>query len=181
MPIIASGGGNDFETTPAGAHQAVCVDVVDLGMRDTQWGEKHKVQLRWIIDKEDSNGVPFMVLSSYTLSLNEKAQLRKDLEAWRGVAFTDKELDGFDLECLIGVNCQLNVVHKAGDGGKVWANVNAIMPLASKMEKMAVPDNYIRAKDREQKPDPKRDIISEAMDKRDAQAKADIDVDEVPF
>jgi hypothetical protein len=51
-----------------------------------------------------------MVSKFYTLSLGDKANLRKDLENWRGKAFSAEELDGFDVQALIGANCMLNIV-----------------------------------------------------------------------
>jgi len=145
MPIIAKGDGN-FTPAPAGLHQAVCVDVVDLGIKETKWGDKHKVQIRWQIDKVNEKGKSFLVVQNYTLSLNEKAGLRKHLDAWRGKKFTKEELEGFDLESLIGVNCQLQVVHNEYDG-KVFANVQAVVPLGKGMEKME-PEDYVRTIDR---------------------------------
>ena len=41
------------------------------------------------------DGKPFLVRRRYTASLHEKSALRKDLESWRGRAFTNVELDGF--------------------------------------------------------------------------------------
>jgi hypothetical protein len=69
----------------------------------------------------------------YTLSLNEKANLRKDLESWRGKAFSDAEIEnGFDIEKLIGANCYLNIAQN--DKGK--SVISAINPLPKGMEKL---------------------------------------------
>lgn len=147
MPIIAKGGSSDFVPCPAGVHQAVCVDVVDLGMLDSQFGTKHKISIRWQVNEAMENGKPFLVQKRYTLSLNEKATLRHDLESWRGKAFTEDESQGFDVERLLGVNAMLNVMHKKGDKGGTFANVAAVMPLAKGFTKMAGRD-YVRECDR---------------------------------
>ena len=134
---------------PEGLHQACCCDVVDLGLAQTPWGEKHQVELRWQLEQVNPDtGKPFELRKRYTASLGEKAKLRQHLETWRGKKFTAQELTGFDLERLIGVNCQLQVVHDLGDDGRVWANVQAIVPISAKLPKIAVSNDYVRQQDR---------------------------------
>jgi hypothetical protein len=144
MPIIAKGGNAaNFKPAPAGLHQGVLCDVIDHGMVETQWGEKHKVTLRWQLADGDGDE-PYYVQKRYTNSLHEKAVLRHDLESWRGKEFTGAELAGFDLEKLLGVNGQILVVHKKGtDGVRVWANVQTLMPLGKGTPKLTVRE-YVR-------------------------------------
>jgi hypothetical protein len=150
MPIIASDSRKDFTPAPEGLHQAVCCDVVDKGLRKTPWGEKHKIELRWQIEGEpDESGHLPMVTKWYTLSLSDKAILRHHLEAWRGRKFTTEELQGFDLEKLIGVNCQIQIAHDLGAEGKIYANVQAIVPLGKGMTKMRPSEDYVRVQDRD--------------------------------
>lgn len=157
MPIIARNtGSGDFEPAPAGAHQAVCVDVVDKGVVKTEWQgqkrERHEVQIRWQIDEKMDDGNRYLVVRTFTLTLHEKGALRPFLESWRGREFTEEELEGFDLEKLIGANCQLNVVH-ARKNGRTYANVASIMPPAKGMQKME-PEGYTRVVDRDDEPQP---------------------------
>jgi hypothetical protein len=148
MPIIAKDNRKDFTPAPEGLHQAVCVDVVDLGMQETQWGPKQKVRIVWQIETENpETKKPFQVSQQYTLSLNEKSNLRHHLEAWRGRKFTKDELEGFDLEKLIEANAQVQVTHNIADNGAVWANVQAVVPLGKGMVKMRGKE-YTRVKDR---------------------------------
>jgi hypothetical protein len=156
MPIIATAGDSKtYAPAPAGVHQAVCVDVVDMGLLEVTFNGKtktqHKVRIAWQIDEIDPERAErFLVQKRYTLSLHEKANLRKDLESWRGKAFSDDDLSkGFDIEKLIGVNAFMNVVHVI-KGDKTYANVAAIMPLKKGAAKIE-PQKYIRFKDR--KPD----------------------------
>src|SRR5688572_414981 len=110
MAIVATAKseGTNFQPAPAGVHQAVCVDVVDLGILDVTWQgqtkKQHKVNVAWQINEDRDDGKPFLVFKRYTLSLSEKANLRKDLESWRGRKFTRDEEMGFDVEKLIGAN-----------------------------------------------------------------------------
>lgn len=144
MAIVAtdSGGGGDFSPMPAGNHVAVCNMVVDLGKQRTvsqMYGEKikHQVWVRWetpdeIFEWTDKDGNeqsgPRVIGKIYTVSLHENANLRGDLESWRGKPFTAEELAGFDITKLLGVPCMVNVTHTE-KGGKTYANVAAVTPL----------------------------------------------------
>jgi hypothetical protein len=102
----------------------------------------------WQVDEIDpASGRRFDIRGLYTLSLSDKANLRKHLEAWRGRKFTPLELRGFDLENLIGVNCQIQVIHNISDDGRTFANVQAIVPANAKAPKIA-PLDYVRERDR---------------------------------
>ena len=148
MAIVAkaSGDGQSHTPAPVGVHRAVCVDVLDKGILDVTYQGKtkkqHKISIAWQIDETRDDGKPFLVYKRYTLSLNEKSTLRKDLESWRGRAFTREEEMGFDVENVIGVCCLLNVVH-ATQGDKTYANVDSVMPLMKGMPKLDARD-YVR-------------------------------------
>lgn len=154
MPIFVSeGSSREWTPAPAGLHQGVCIDVVDLGNQEMTFAGKakltHRVRLWWALEEEnpDNGGQPFRVMRNFTASLHEKATLRKFLETWRGREFSVEELERFDLETLIGVNAQIQVVHnKTGD--RTYANVAAAISIGKGMTKMAIPDGYVRVKDR---------------------------------
>lgn len=145
MSIIARKQKSDFQPCPEGLWPAVAGDVVDLGMVQTQWGEKHKIQIRWFADADPKRAdrKPYMVSKKYTLSLHEKANLRLMLEVWRGRKFTDSELEGFDLETLIGVACQVQVAHGQGDEG-AYAFPQVILKAAKNGRPTEVPSDYVR-------------------------------------
>jgi hypothetical protein len=46
---------------------------------------------------EEKGEEPYVVSKTYTLSMHEKATLRRDLESWRGQGFTEKEAEAFIL------------------------------------------------------------------------------------
>ena len=171
MAILAKREQADYRPAPEGLHQGVCVDVMDLGMKDTPFGKKHKVRFRWQLENRDpETGKRFSIQKDYTLSLHEQANLTKDLESWRGKRFTLEELNGFDLEVVIGANCQIQVVHNAGKEGQTWANVQTIVPINSKMTKIH-PEEYVREKDRTNGQD----------SAHEEGAKYEATIDEVPF
>ncbi len=132
--------GKNFTPAPEGIHVACCCDVVDLGLADHGFGEKHYVEIRFQLEDEDETGKRFLVRRRYTLSLSEKATLRKDLETWRGKKFTKEELAGFDLERLIGVAAQVQVVHRVSDQGKTFANVTAVIPTGKGQQNPSIVD-----------------------------------------
>lgn len=166
MAIIAKKPESIFTPCPEGLHHAVCVDVVDLGIVPTPWGDKHKVRIVWQIDDDNPDtGKRYDTRQQYSLSLHEKASLRNHLESWRGRKFTDEELMGFDLEKLIGANCQIQVVHTITDQGKTYANVQAVVPAPKNTPKLS-PLDYVREKDRA---------------KQQANGGAELTVEDIPF
>lgn len=142
---------SDYSPAPEGLHQAVCCDVIDLGEVPGKFGTKPMVKIRWQLEEIDpKNKKRYSASKRYNNSLHEKATLRKDLETWRGKKFTEKELDKFDLEKLIGVNCQLSISHNVKEDGEIYANVMTIVPINPKMKKITVSEDYEREKDRMQ-------------------------------
>lgn len=134
---LKDNGGSDFAIAPAGVHMAVCYQVIDLGIRHnaTYNNYQRKLRIAWeLVNEKMDDGRPFSVSATYTASLSSKANLRRDLEAWRGRAFTDDELAGFSPKGMIAAPCQVSVVHNES-GGTTYANVNSIMPLPKGMEK----------------------------------------------
>ena len=152
MGLTAKQSGNgSFEPVKEGVHQAMCYAVYDIGTHYNERFSKsvHQCVISFEIPSErieiEKDGkkldLPRAISKTYTVSLHEKAELRKDLERWRGKMFTSAELDGFDLTNLLGANCMIQVIHKE-KGGKTYANIAGIMSLASGMTKKT-PENAI--------------------------------------
>jgi hypothetical protein len=144
MALIAKEGGSSLPPIPEDVYQGVCSAIYDLG---TQFSEKfgksaHQCIIIWEIPDQrlsiERDGkhldLPRVVSKKYTMSLNEKSNLRRDLQSWRGRAFTESELEGFDITKLIGVNCMIQVVH-GKSGEKVYTNISSILPLYKGIEK----------------------------------------------
>jgi len=126
--VVTESAKSDYQPTSMGLHQAVLVDVVDLGVLETPWGDKHKCTLVFETDELDPEGIPLRVSKRYTLSLSEKSNLRQDLERWRGRKFEAKELkNGFDLESLLGMNATIYVAHRVTEKG-LFANIQTLLP-----------------------------------------------------
>ncbi len=148
MSLVVKDGG-EFENHPEGQYRAVCVDVVDLGMvENKQFGKmQHKIAVVFHSEAKMKDGRAFEVWERFTATLNERGRLRPFLQSWRGRAFTEAELEGFDLEKLIGVNAYLQIIHNHSNG-KTFANVSGIMLPPKGTVKLAVPADYERRKDR---------------------------------
>ena len=124
---------------PAGLHVAIAYLVADLGTHKdaTFGGLKHKLVIGFEIPDQrielEKDGkkvnLPRAISARYTLSLGEKANLRRDLESWRGKPFTAEELKAFDLKAILGAPCQLLIVHNVGKDGETYANIQTIVPL----------------------------------------------------
>ena len=150
MPIIAKAGTSGFIPPPAGQWAAVCVDVVDLGVLEVTFGGKtkkqHKIRIVWQIDADRPDGSPHLASKRYTLSLHDKAALRKDLESWRANPFANDELEAFDVETVLHAPALLNIMEQK-KGDDTYANVTAIMKLPKGMEAPTRRD-YVRVVDR---------------------------------
>lgn len=135
MPVAKSSGGGDFTPVPVGNHPARCYGVISLGTQPGgQFPDAFKVLVMWEIPGEtierDGKRQPMSINREYTLSLSEKANLRKDLESWRGRPFTELELNGFEVKNVIDAPCLLNIIHKPrAKDGKMQAKVASVSPL----------------------------------------------------
>jgi hypothetical protein len=139
MGLILTKGnsGGDFEIIPPGSYIARCYIIADLGTQETNFqgvkDYKKQVLLSFEILDDDvkrADGKPFVTSKTFTASLNEKSGLRKTLDGWRGQAFTEDQLKGFELASIIGQYAQISIIHETSkDGQKTYANVSSIAPL----------------------------------------------------
>ena len=131
----------NFTPCPEGLHMARCVQIIDLGIQIEIFKDEkkkvHKIRLGWETPEQyyESEGVkkPFLISKEFTLSLNEKANLRKFLESWRGKQFTEEELKSFDIEKLMSKSCLIQILHKMSKTGNKYADITAITPLMKGM------------------------------------------------
>jgi len=134
--------GADFEPVSEGVHAAVLADIVDLGVVQTAFGPKDKVQFTWLTDEADESGRTKRIFKRYTKSLHEKATLRKDVKAILG---KDIEGDTFDVESLLGKTNSLVIQHSEGNDGKVYGNIVGILKATTRLP---IPADFQRKKDR---------------------------------
>ena len=122
MAINATNSGTQRELIPAGNYIARCYQMIEIGtVEEIIIGEKktlRKVRIGWELPDElrvfnpEKGEQPCVISQEFTLSMNEKANLRKMLASWRGKDFTEDEARCFDISKLLGVPCMLNIIHK---------------------------------------------------------------------
>lgn len=126
--------GGEFAQPEAGAHVARSFRIIDIG---TQHGEyqgkpiaRNQFILQWELPDQtievDGMDAPMVISKFYTNSLNEKANLRRDLETWRMRKFNPAELMGFDLMNILDKPCMLSIIHN--DQGKARVQSVSAMP-----------------------------------------------------
>ena len=97
-----------------------------------------KIMFTWELPDEridvDGEDKPRAISATYTLSLNEKANLRKTLESWRGKQFTAEELRGFDITKVLGAPCMISTTTGTNTLGKQYAKVTGVSRLPKGME-----------------------------------------------
>lgn len=149
MILKEESGASSWENPKPGLHQAVCVDIDDLGMQQTNYGEKHQLKLVFELDQQRSDGGPIRMGRKYTATLNEKGALRGDLKSWRGADLTVEEKNEFNLEKLVGAQAQLNIEEFQKQDGTAGTAIGAILPPADG-QNLEPSGDYVRAKDRKE-------------------------------
>lgn len=129
------------ELIEAGNYVARCYKMVEIGTVEEEFlgvkKQMHKVRIGWELPTElktfnpEKGEQPCVIDKEYTLSLADKANLRKDLQSWRGKAFSDEEAEAFDITKLLGVPCMLNIIHVQGkkDPTKTYQAIGSVSPM----------------------------------------------------
>ena len=130
MSLIVSEQTDDTPRTlvPEGPSIARCYSLIDLGTHDDEWQGKVRKRRKVVVGfefpehtavfKEEDGEQPLGRSQVFTANLGAKANLRKTLESWRGKAFDAKELEGFDLQGILGAPALVTVTHVEKDGKK---------------------------------------------------------------
>ena len=126
-----------------GEYLAICNKLIDLGTHKNSYGNMQaSIVLGFEIHGENlisgesaymEDGKPFVVDSQfnpYFGTAQKASNFRKFLEGWRGKAFTPEELEGFDIENLLGKACRLTLVtRKNEDGSEGYQNITDAKPV----------------------------------------------------
>jgi len=140
-----------FQIAPAGTHLARLYRIIDLGTQMREYEGKvtmsRKGKFFFELHGEDAEGKPLLTSDGkpliqsreYTISLNEKANLRRDLEAWRGKSFSEAELKGFQLKTLLGHFCMVNISHRQ-KGDMTYADLKGISSVPAIYKKAGLPE-----------------------------------------
>jgi len=201
--IVKDSGGKDFKQAPAGTHAARCYQLIDIGTQTGEFqGETSKRRqciIRWELPLEteliDGIQKPLIVSKFYSSNLSEKSNLRRDLEAWRSRAFTESELDSFELTNILGKACMISIIHKDGkarvSGVSAMPKGMEIPPAFNKAHSFSLDDPWDEAKFAEM-PEGFKKMIQASPEYHKAVGKAvnhtppskdraDEDFDDIPF
>lgn len=159
MSIIATNEskGNNFTIVPQGSHVARCYQMIELGTIKGEFQgetkEHKKVRLSWELPnelkefKQGEGEKPLVISKDFSLSMHEKANLRKSLEGWRGKSFTENEAKSFDVTVLLGKPCMINIIHTEKEG-KIYANISSISAMPKGFEcPTPINDNFLLSYD----------------------------------
>ncbi len=153
-------GDRTYEEHPRGTFAMTLADVVDEGLRDTPWGEKHEYRLSFLTTAKMSGGLNFMISTWVRKSLSKgpkgpshmvsvfEALRNQEIEAFDLTAFEDElEL----MESCIGRGCLGVVTQKPGKDGKVRSRLDAakISPIPDGMVHPPIPGEFKRKRDRD--------------------------------
>jgi hypothetical protein len=137
--VVAKDSGGGFAPHSEGQHAVLCVDVVNLGVNverfaDQEPREVAKVALVFASGEQQEDKSLTLVTTEMTLSANEKANLRKFLESWRGKSYTAEQAEaGLPVSKLYGQAALISVEHVTTRKGRKFAKVISIGPLPKAM------------------------------------------------
>lgn len=128
-----SGQGGDYEMLDADTYDARLVSIIDIGKHSTTFGDKRQVVLVWeLVGPTMQNGKPWYVCRRYTLSFNEKAALRKDLEAFRRAPYGEGA--DIDVTKFLGSPWSVEISHTT-KGEKTYYGIGKVGPVPKAREK----------------------------------------------
>ena len=150
--VTATNDGGSFEPHAAGQFAARCVDVLNMGEKVEQFGDHpqklvKKCALVFVTGEKRDDGNPDTVSVEFTVSMGERANLRRFLEDWRGKSYTDEEADaGVPIHKLEGQPALITVEHKKSSKKRLYAKIKAVQPLPKQMQASApTSEGYKRA------------------------------------
>lgn len=115
-----------------GVYMAVCIGFVDIGNQYSEFFKHYdnKCIFIWEIPGElvevDGEMKPRQLSKEFKFSTDSRSNLRKFIESWTGVTYSDEDFAEFDTDDLLGKACQLNVVL---NDTKEYASVDYLMAI----------------------------------------------------
>ena len=135
--VLQCNDNSNFKPHPTGIWQAVCLDVIDLGLQWTEFQGKRKLvrKLKLVFETEHvtEDGKRGIVTKNFTASLYPNAKLTGFLGQWRGRQIMPG--DNVDLKKLPGACCTLVLSHQQSLSGRTYVSIDAV----SKATKQVVP------------------------------------------
>lgn len=139
--ITAKVAESTFKAHPEGQFVGQCVDTINLGekVQDFPGTIPYLAPTCALVfrtgERNDETGEYIDIAKEYTVSMGEKANLRKDLQQWRGKAYTKEQVEeGVPLEKLTGNHALLTISQRTSGKGRVYANITAIVGIPRQMK-----------------------------------------------
>jgi hypothetical protein len=138
--LVAKGTKSTFTPHPEGQFLAQCVDTIDMGEKVEQYQGQppkivHKCVLMFRTGEQNAEGNFIDIGKEFTVSMGDKANLRKALEQWRGKKYTEKDItEGVPLHKLTGQWALITIEHKLSAGGNTYGVINAMVGVPRQMK-----------------------------------------------
>jgi hypothetical protein len=152
--ITATATPSTFKPHPEGQYMGQCVDTINLGekVQDFPGTTPYLAPTCALVfrtgEVNEDTGEFIDIAKEYTVSMGVKANLRKDLQQWRGKEYTPEQIEaGVPLDKLTGNHALLTVAHRKSGKGRTYANITAIVGIPAQMKAMVqkYSDGYTRA------------------------------------
>lgn len=138
--ITARGSESKFKPHPEGQYVGQCVDTIDLGekVQDFPGTVPYLAHTCALVfrtgERNEETGDFIDIAREFTVTMGEKANLRKFLEQWRGKPYTAEQIKaGVPLDKLTGNHALLTVAHRTSGKGRVYANIAACVGVPKQM------------------------------------------------
>lgn len=144
--VTAHDAGGGFEPHREGQYAMVCVDVVDLGVNvevfpGQEPREVAKVALVFASGERQEDGSLTLVTTEMTNSANEKANLRRFIEAWRGKSYSAEQIAaGLPIGKLWSQPALVSIEHVTTRKNKKFAKIKSISQVPTGV---AAPDGKV--------------------------------------
>ena len=151
--ITARGSESKFKPHPTGQYVGQCVDTIDLGekLQDYADSKPYLAQTCALVfrtgERNEETGEYIDLAREFTVSMGDKANLRKFLEQWRGKPYTKEQIEeGVPLDRLTGNHGLLTVAHRESKKQRTYANITACVGIPKQMAATVIQyDDYVRA------------------------------------
>lgn len=157
-PFIVTAGSGEYNLPPSGNHYAWCYMVVHIGTIEEEFNgskkEINKIRLGFELPNavdpetgktpvfnEEIGPQPYVISKDYTMSLDARSNLSKDIQSWTNKTMTQEQRDaGIDISKFLGKPCMVSINHveKKNGQGK-YASISSIssIPAGTKMKKQS--------------------------------------------
>lgn len=136
--IVATGKASVIH--PDGQFVAQCVDCINVGEKVEEYNGSKEVLQKCVLvfrtgELNPETGESLDISKEFTVSMGEKANLRKFLEMWRGKQYTNEQVkEGVPLHKLTGNYGLITVAHKVSGKGNLYAIIAACVGIPKQLE-----------------------------------------------